>query len=128
MATKITRTKDGTTTIEITEGDSSGMVTALQVEQPDEYAPEAAPAPPAAAQVPMQAVPPKQPAMKQPAPQSEPKAETQPERKGSGYSWGDFDHMGGVQNISDPDADKTGVFKFQMPREEINSNEKKNTA
>jgi hypothetical protein len=31
---------------------------------------------------------------------------------------GDFANMGGVQNISDPDANNPNVFQFQMPREE----------
>jgi hypothetical protein len=31
---------------------------------------------------------------------------------------GDFAHMGGVSNISDPDAGKPGYFNFVAPREE----------
>jgi len=31
---------------------------------------------------------------------------------------GDFANMGGVCNISDPDAKNPNVFQFQMPREE----------
>lgn len=68
---------------------------------------------------------PKEPATasapKQPKPAEVAPAKPEPAKPEENYSprpSGDFDHMGGICNISDPNAGKPGYFQFQPPREE----------
>lgn len=51
------------------------------------------------------------------APQPQAQA-AKPEENYSPRSSGDFENMGGICNISDPQVGNPKVFQFQMPREE----------